>query len=87
MTEIRANRAVAQAVLLGLLLVVLLAGRAVGAESTPDPLALFEGGDPRSDGGGPGIVGSPVLILGAVVLLGIVTAVVTILIVRLTGRR
>ena len=44
-------------------------------------------GDPRSDGEGPGIVGSPLVILLGVVFLGLLTAVVTILVVRLRGQR
>lgn len=59
---------------------------AIGAEPTSPPDPLF-GGDPRSDGAGPGVVGSPILILGAVVLLGVTTAFVTIVIARLAQRR
>lgn len=53
---------------------------------TEPPLALLEGGDLRSDGGGPGLVGNPLLILGAVVVLGVGTVLVTLLVARLTRR-
>lgn len=64
----------------------LVATLAVGAEPAPTPGVLFEGGDPRSDGTGPGLVGSPLLILLGVVMLGLATAVATAIIVRLTRR-
>ena len=53
---------------------------------TAPPVALLEGGDLRSEGSGPGLVGNPVLILGAVVGLGLATAAATVLLVRLTHR-
>lgn len=51
------------------------------------PAELIEGGDPRSEGEGPGLVGSPLAILLGVVALGFVTAVITALLARLTQRR
>ncbi len=74
------------ALLLALVALTSLATLAIGAEPSASPAALFEGGDPRSEGEGPGLVGSPLLILLGVVLLGLVTAVATVLIVRLAGR-
>ena len=59
---------------------------APSAAATALPAALLEGGDPRSDGDGPGLVGNPLLIMGAVAALGVVTAAVTLLIARLVGR-
>ena len=63
---------------------------ALGAEPsaapTMDPQAVLEGGDLRTDGEGPGLVGNPLLILGAVVLLGVATALVTVFVVRLFQR-
>jgi hypothetical protein len=47
---------------------------------------VTEGGDIRSDGAGPGLVGSPLVVLGGVVLLGLVTVGITALLVRLTRR-
>lgn len=58
----------------------------LGADPTAAPGPLY-GGDPRSNGAGPGIVGSPLAILGAVVLLGVVTAGVTIVVARVAQRR
>ena len=43
------------------------------------------GGDPRSDGQGPGIVGSPLGVLAGVIGLGLITAGVTIVVVRFRG--
>ena len=53
---------------------------------TASPVALLEGGDLRSEGSGPGLVGNPLLILGAVVALGVGTVLVTLLVARLTRR-
>lgn len=52
--------------------------------SVPDADPVLRG-DPRSEGEGPGIVGSPLAILLGVILLGLVTAGVTIAVVRLHG--
>ncbi len=55
-------------------------------EPTAAPIEVLEGGDLRSEGEGPGLVGNPLLILLAVVALGLVTVGVTVLLVRLDGR-
>jgi len=73
------------AAVLALLALLLVAAVALGAEPTPVPV-LFEGGDLRSDGEGPGLVGNPLLILLVVLGLGLATAAVTALVVRLTQR-
>ncbi len=68
---------------------VILAGvTAVAADPTAAPTAqaLLAAGDLRSEGAGPGLVGNPLLILGAVVLLGLATALVTAVLLRLTRR-
>ncbi len=80
------NRRILVAAGLALMLLLMVSSLALGADpsAVPDPLL---GGDPRSDGAGPGIVGSPLLILGAVIVLGFATAVVTIVIARLAQRR
>jgi hypothetical protein len=44
------------------------------------------GGDPRSEGSGPGLVGSPLLILLGVVVIGLATAAITALVARLARR-
>jgi hypothetical protein len=59
---------------------------AVGADPSAAPGEVLTGGDPRSEGEGPGLVGSPLLILAAVVALGLATALLTIVIVRVTQR-
>ena len=54
----------------------------------PEPSAatVIVAGDPRSDGEGPGLVGSPLLIALGVVVLGLVTTAGTVLVIRLTRR-
>ena len=56
----------------------------LGASPVPTPEA---GGDTRSVGEGPGLVGAPLLAIGGVVALGIVAAGLTVLYVRATGGR
>lgn len=58
---------------------------AADPEATLVPAVLT--GDPRSDGGGPGIVGSPLAVLLGVVALGCATVLVTAVLVRLAQRR
>jgi len=55
---------------------------AVAASPTPGPLV----GDPRSSGQGPGLVGDPAFALLAVLMIGLVTVVATLLYVRATAR-
>jgi len=74
------------ALLLALIALTSLATLVIGAEPSASPTPLFEGGDPRSEGEGPGLVGSPLLILLGVIVLGMVTAGATVLIVRLSQR-
>ena len=52
------------------------------ASSTPGP-----GGDPRSPGQGPGLVGDPAFALGAVLVVGLLSVALTLAYVRLTARR
>lgn len=59
---------------------------AAPAESPAAAIEVLEGGDLRSEGEGPGLVGNPVLILLAVVVLGLVTVGTTVLLVRLGQR-
>jgi len=85
---------------MGRLLVIALAVMAVllvpattsaQAPGTPAPAVttppMVGSGDSRSDGEGPGIVGSPVTIAAGVVVLGLLTALGTVLVVRVTGSR
>ncbi len=54
--------------------------------ASPAPTA-GSGGDPRSSGQGPGLVGDPAFALLAVVGIGLASVAVTFLYVRLTARR
>lgn len=46
-----------------------------------------DGGDPRSSGQGPGLVGDPAFALVAVLLIGLISVLATLAYVRLTERR
>ena len=54
--------------------------------ASPSPSAAI-GGDPRSSGQGPGLVGDPLLAIGLMLAIGLGAALLTILYVRLTGGR
>jgi hypothetical protein len=56
---------------------------ALAASPSPGPV----GGDPRSSGQGPGLVGDPGFALIAVVVIGLVSLLATAAYVRLTARR
>ena len=62
---------------------LLFAGAALAASPSPEPI----GGDPRSSGQGPGLVGDPLFAVVAVVTIGVVSLVATLAYVRLTARR
>lgn len=61
-------------------------GSGTVAAASPSPPAAGAG-DPRSAGEGPGFVGTPLVAIGAVVGLGILAVLVTLVYVRLTGGR
>ena len=61
-----------------------LAVPALAASPTPTAGA---GGDPRSSGQGPGLVGDPLFAVVAVVAIGVAALVLTLAYVRLTDRR
>jgi hypothetical protein len=63
-----------------------LACAAATAAASPSP-AGGVGGDPRSSGQGPGLVGDPALALLAVVAIGIGSVIATLVYVRLTASR
>jgi hypothetical protein len=65
-------------------MVVWLATSAVTLAASPSPTAAA-GGDPRSAGQGPGLVGDPLLAIGLVVLIGLVSLLATLAWVRATG--
>jgi hypothetical protein len=54
--------------------------------ASPSP-SSGAGGDPRSSGQGPGLVGDPLFALLAVVAIGLAALLLTLVYVRLTGRR
>jgi hypothetical protein len=56
------------------------------AAASPDPSPPAAGGDPRSEGEGPGLVGQPLLAIGGVIGLGLLSAAATLAYVRLTDR-
>ena len=62
--------------------VLVLAGAAFAATPSPTTAA---GGDPRSSGQGPGLVGDPVAAILAVAILAVASLAATLLYVRLTG--
>ena len=56
----------------------------VALAASPSPAA---GGDPRSSGQGPGLVGDPAFAVLAVLAIGIATLAITLVYIRLTGGR
>jgi hypothetical protein len=76
----------ALAIVLGMALVALASLAALGADPSLPPRELLSGGDPRSEGGGPGLVGSPIGVLLGVVALGFVTTLATVVLARLARR-
>ena len=87
-------RAVAALIGIGLALVISGLGLALAqflappaaAAATPGPSGAL-GGDPRSSGEGPGLVGEPFLAIAAVIAIGVLAAVLTFLYVQATKRR
>jgi hypothetical protein len=74
------------ATLLAMAATLLLVTAVLGQDPSAIPSEVLEGGDLRSEGEGPGLVGNPLLILLAVAGLGLVTALLTVLIARLARR-
>jgi len=64
-----------------------LIGDAVPAALAASPSTAPAGGDPRSVGEGPGLVGQPVLALAIVIAIALVAIVATTAYIRLTGRK
>jgi hypothetical protein len=73
-------------VTLGLAWALIGAATQTALAASPSPSAAT-GGDPRSSGQGPGLVGDPLLAIGLMLAIGLGTALVTTLYVRLTGGR
>lgn len=78
------RRSLAAAVVLALGLLVTAASLALAAEPAASP---GTGGDPRSPGQGPGLVGDPLFAIGLVVAIGLAATLLTLAYVRLTGGR
>ena len=77
-------RRVLAAAVLGLGLVVTATSLAVAAEPAASP---GTGGDPRSPGQGPGLVGDPLFAIGVVLVVALLSVLLTLAYVRLTRRR
>ena len=80
MTRRAALRALTSAVL------VLAAMAAPVVAASPSPSGGI-GGDPRSPGQGPGLMGDPAFAILAVIAIGLITVVATLAYVKLTGGR
>lgn len=76
----------AAAILAGLAWAALGAFTATALAASPSPSAGI-GGDPRSSGQGPGLVGEPLVAIALVVGLGLLTMALTLGYIRLTGGR
>ncbi len=74
------------ALTIGLAWALLGAITGTAAAATPSPSAVI-GGDPRSSGEGPGLVGDPVTAIVLVLAIGLGAALATAIYVRLTGGR
>jgi hypothetical protein len=74
------------AVTVGLAWALIGAATQTAMAASPTPSAAA-GGDPRSSGQGPGLVGDPLLAIGLMLAIGLGAAVLTSLYVRLTGGR
>lgn len=76
----------APAVVAGLATLAWLTLAMAALAASPSPSARA-GGDPRSSGQGPGLIGDPVFALLAVVAIGLGALLITLAYVRLTDRR
>ena len=77
------RRSVAVALLVAALTWFSLAAVALAASPSASPAA---GGDPRSSGQGPGLVGQPLIAVGAVIAIGLLSLGLTFGWIRLTSR-
>jgi hypothetical protein len=73
-------------VTIGLVWALIGAATQTALAASPTPSAAT-GGDPRSSGQGPGLVGDPLLAIGLMLAIGLGAALLTTLYVRLTGGR
>ena len=77
-------RALLRAVSLAAVLVATIAAPALAA--SPSPSGAI-GGDPRSSGQGPGLMGDPAFAILAVIAIGLIATLGTLAYVKLTGGR
>ena len=77
-------RAAFRAASFAVLLVLAIAGPVLAA--SPSPSGAI-GGDPRSPGQGPGLMGDPAFAILAVIAIGLIATLGTLLYVKLTGGR
>lgn len=82
--RLRAALAAFRAVSLAALLALALAAPVLAA--SPSPSGAI-GGDPRSSGQGPGLMGDPAFAILAVIVIGVIATVGTLAYVKLTGGR
>jgi hypothetical protein len=80
----RSPERVRAALATAVLLIVLLPGAVLAADPSPTAAA---GGDPRSAGEGPGLVGDPAWAIGIVVAIAVLSLVATLVYVRATAGR
>ena len=73
-----------RALMLAVTLAMALAGPILAASPSPTDAV---GGDPRSPGQGPGLVGDPLVAVAAVLAIGLAAVALTLLYVKLTGGR
>ena len=66
--------------------ILILALATVALAASPSPSGEI-GGDPRSPGQGPGLMGDPAFAILAVLAIGLITVVATLAYVKLTGGR
>ena len=76
----------ALALTMGVLWAALSAATGVAAAASPSP-TVATGGDPRSSGSGPGLVGEPLVAIALVIAVALAAVVVTTIWIRLTGGR
>jgi hypothetical protein len=78
------RRATLSAVAASAIVSLIQAATILAASPSPDPAS---GGDPRSSGQGPGLVGDPAFALLAVIVIGLLATAATLIYVRLTPRQ